>query len=391
MKRKLYILITVISIFALFVSTKCIAETKDVLELREQRKILQDQIAENRLQLDELQGQISELMLEIQELNENIYKYEIEVAVLDNEISDLNKKIDVVEQKFNETEELYNKRKETLAQRMIAQYEAGEVRYLDFLLNSNGLIDFISNYYIIGEMIEYDTDLIKEYETQKEEIGIIKQELDTYKLELKAKKDEQEKSSIVLSNIKVIKNNQMNQLTEEETDLQQQIDEYQAEEREIEVQLLMILTENLGSEYVGGVLAWPVPGYTTITSYYGMRTHPISGIYKMHTGVDVAAPTGAYFVAANDGTVVTSVYSASYGNLVVIDHGGGLSTLYAHGEERLVEVGDTVKRGEPVLIVGSTGYSTGSHAHFEVRVNGVWTNPLDYILNRSNINEAGEE
>lgn len=391
MNKKLYIFITGIIIFVFLLSTKSVAETKDVAELREQREILQEQIAENRVQLDELQVQISDLMIEIQNLNESIYKYEIEVAVLDNEISELNEKIDVVEEEFNKAEELYKKRKELLAQRMIAQYEAGEVRYLDFLLNSNGLIDFISNYYIIGEMIEYDTQLIEEYEIQKEEIEIMRQELNSYKQELKDKKDEQEKSAIVLSNIKVVKNNQMNQLTEEELDLQQQIDEYQTEERKIEVELLMILTENLGSEYVGGVLAWPVPGYTTISSNYGMRIHPISGIYKLHTGVDVAAPSGAYFVAANDGTVVISTRSASYGNMVVIDHGGGLSTLYAHGQERLVEVGDTVKRGEPVLTVGSTGYSTGPHAHFEVRVNGIWVNPLDYILSKSTINETEEE
>lgn len=391
MNKKLYIFITGIIIFVFLLSTKSVAETKDVAELREQREILQEQIAENRVQLDELQVQISDLMIEIQNLNESIYKYEIEVAVLDNEISELNEKIDVVEEEFNKAEELYKKRKELLAQRMIAQYEAGEVRYLDFLLNSNGLIDFISNYYIIGEMIEYDTQLIEEYEIQKEEIEIMRQELSSYKQELKNKKDEQEKSAIVLSNIKVVKNNQMNQLTEEELDLQQQIDEYQTEERKIEVELLMILTENLGSEYVGGVLAWPVPGYTTISSNYGMRIHPISGIYKLHTGVDVVAPSGAYFVAANDGTVVISTRSASYGNMVVIDHGGGLSTLYAHGQERLVEVGDTVKRGEPVLTVGSTGYSTGPHAHFEVRVNGIWVNPLDYILSKSTINETEEE
>ena len=174
----------------------------------------------------------------------------------------------------------------------------------------------------------------------------------------------------------------MSNLTEQEQVLQQQIDEYQKQVQDIEIELLMILTANLGSEYVGGTLAWPVPGYTAITSNYGMRTHPISGLYKMHTGVDIAAPLGSYFVAVNDGTVVTSRYSASYGNMVVIDHGGGLSTLYAHGQERLVEVGDTVKRGEPVLTVGSTGFSTGPHAHFEVRVNGGWTDPLEYILRK---------
>ena len=112
-----------------------------------------------------------------------------------------------------------------------------------------------------------------------------------------------------------------------------------------------------------------------------MRTHPITGVYKLHTGVDVGAPMGANFVAANDGLVTKASYNAAYGNMVIIDHGGGVSTLYAHGSEILVEVGQTVTRNQPVLKVGSTGYSTGAHAHFEVRINGVVTNPMPYITN----------
>ena len=129
------------------------------------------------------------------------------------------------------------------------------------------------------------------------------------------------------------------------------------------------------------MLAWPVPGYTKITSNYGMRVHPITGQYKLHTGVDIGAPMGANFVAANDGIVTKAEYNTAYGNMVMIDHGGGISTLYAHGSEILVTVGQTVKRNEAILKVGSTGYSTGAHAHFEVRINGVVTNPIEYITN----------
>ena len=112
-----------------------------------------------------------------------------------------------------------------------------------------------------------------------------------------------------------------------------------------------------------------------------MRVHPITGQYKLHTGVDISAPMGANFIAANDGIVVKAEYNAAYGRMVVIDHGGGISTLYAHGSEILVEVGQTVKRGDSILKVGSSGYSTGPHAHFEVRINGVVTNPMPYITN----------
>lgn len=383
MKRKLQVVIGIIILICLF-SVKSIAESKGVAELREERKLAQEQIANNTVQIDDLEIQISDLMSEIQDLSDRIYKYEIDVEVLNREISELDIKIAEVEKQYKQVEKVYNERKTIFANRVVAQYEAGEVVYLDFLLSSNGIIDFISNYYLIGEILDYDAELLRDCETQSEKLNKVKAELDTYKEELKQRKQEQEKSAIVLSNIKVVKNNQMSNLTEQEQALQQQIDEYQKQVQDIEIELLMILTANLGSEYVGGELAWPVPGYTALTSRYGMRTHPISGLYKMHTGVDIAAPTGSYFVSANDGTVVTSKYSPSYGNMVVIDHGGGLSTLYAHGQERLVEVGDTVKRGEPVLTVGSTGVSTGPHAHFEVRVNGMWTDPLEYILKKNN-------
>ena len=112
-----------------------------------------------------------------------------------------------------------------------------------------------------------------------------------------------------------------------------------------------------------------------------MRVHPITKVYKLHTGVDISAPMGANFVAANDGIVVKAEYNVAYGKMVVIDHGGGISTLYAHGSEFLVKVGDQVKRNQAVLKVGSTGYSTGPHAHFEVRKNGEVTNPMPYITN----------
>ena len=131
-------------------------------------------------------------------------------------------------------------------------------------------------------------------------------------------------------------------------------------------------------------MAWPVPGYTRITSRFGMRDHPITGVYKLHTGVDIGAPRGAQFIAANDGIVTYAGWNTAYGNMVIIDHGGGITTLYAHGDEILVNVGDTIYQGHPVLKVGSTGYSTGSHAHFEVRINGEYVEPLDYITSYPN-------
>lgn len=127
------------------------------------------------------------------------------------------------------------------------------------------------------------------------------------------------------------------------------------------------------------MFAWPIPGYTDITSKYGYRIHPITGKYKLHSGVDVGAPIGTSFVAMADGIVITATYSSSYGNMVIINNGNGISTLYAHGSEILVKTNQYVEKGMPILKVGSTGNSTGPHAHFEVRINNKCVNPLQYF------------
>lgn len=139
------------------------------------------------------------------------------------------------------------------------------------------------------------------------------------------------------------------------------------------------LESNSNSVIANGMFIWPIPGYTSITSEFGYRTHPITGIYKLHTGTDIAAPEGIDFVAMADGVVITACRNTAYGNMVLINHGNGIVTLYAHGSKLLVRTNDVVKQGEPVLKVGSTGYSTGPHAHFEVRINDEYVNPMQYF------------
>ena len=122
-----------------------------------------------------------------------------------------------------------------------------------------------------------------------------------------------------------------------------------------------------------------------------MRVHPITGAYKLHTGTDIGAPMGADFVAMAKGVVTKASMTPAYGNMVIIDHGGGVQTLYAHGSEILVQVGQEVEAGTPVLKVGSTGYSTGPHAHFEIRINGQTVNPMDYLLNKDELQKITQK
>jgi len=143
---------------------------------------------------------------------------------------------------------------------------------------------------------------------------------------------------------------------------------------------LMIRRMQSGGAYIGtGTFTWPAPGYTRITSEYGMRYHPILKQNKLHTGMDIGAPQGAKVVAADDGKVITVTYNSAYGNMIIIDHGGGISTLYAHLSRFATTQGAMVKKGQTIGYVGSTGWSTGPHLHFEVRKNGTPVNPKSYL------------
>ena len=361
-------------------------------DLHTQQEELQNQINEATGQLEDVQDELSENLQQVQKLDERIVNSQSELDELNAQITELQTSIEEVGAKLKEAEDRYNRQQEILETRLVAMYEAGETNYLDVILSSRSISDFLSNYFLITELAGYETDLLDEMEEQKDEIDKEKKNLDETQQQLATIKANQTKTAKVLENTKSVRQNFINKLTDEEKNIQTQIDEYNRQFEEINNEILALALEGLDTQYIGGVFAWPVPGYTRITSKYGMRTHPITGVYKLHTGVDIGAPMGASFVAANDGIVVKAGYNGAYGNMVIIDHGGGVQTLYAHGSEIMVKVGDVVKKGETVVLkVGSTGYSTGAHAHFEVRLNGVVTDPMPYITNGIVPTAQGEE
>ncbi len=375
--------ICIISIFSyVFAEENQTNTTNQTTDLQTKQQELQNQINEATGQLEDVQDDLSENLQQVQKLDERIADSQSELDELNTKITELQTSIDEVSTKLNEAEDRYNRQQEILETRLVAMYEAGETNYLDVILSSRSISDFLSNYFLITELAGYETDLLEDMEEQKNEIEKEKKNLDDTQQQLAAIKANQTKTAKVLENTKTVRENFIAKLSDEEKNIQAQIDEYNRQFEEINNEILALALEGIDTQYIGGEFAWPVPGYTRITSKYGMRTHPITGVYKLHTGVDIGAPMGASFVAANDGIVVKAGYNGAYGNMVIIDHGGGVQTLYAHGSEIMVKVGDTVKKGETVVLkVGSTGYSTGAHAHFEVRLNGVVTDPMPYITN----------
>ena len=351
-------------------------------DLKTKQEELQNQINEATDELEGVQTDLSDNLQQVQKLDERIESSQTELDELNTKINELQMSIDEISTKLEQEETTYSKQKQLLDKRLVAMYEEGETSYLDVILSSSSLAEFLSNYAYLSEIAKYENELLLDIQTRKKEIELEKEKLANNQEQLATIKTNQTKTARILENTKTVRENFIAKLSNEEKEIQAKIDEYNRQFAEVNAEILALAMEGLDTQYIGGVFAWPTPGYTRITSKYGMRTHPITGVYKLHTGVDIGAPMGASFVAANDGVVVKAGYNGAYGNMVIIDHGGGIQTLYAHGSEIMVNVGDVVKKGETVVLkVGSTGYSTGAHAHFEVRINGKVTDPMPYITN----------
>ena len=351
-------------------------------DLQTKQQELQNQINEATGELEDVQSDLSDNLQQVQKLDERIESSQTELDELNTQITELQTSIDEISAKLEQEEATYNNQKNLLDKRLVAMKEEGETSYLDVILSSSSLAEFLSNYAYLSEIAKYENELLLDIQSRKKEIELEKEKLANNQEQLATIKANQTKTARILENTKTVRENFIAKLSDEEKNIQAQIDEYNRQFAEVNAEILKLALEGLDTQYIGGVFAWPTPGYTRITSKYGMRTHPITGVYKLHTGVDIGAPMGASFVAANDGVVVKAGYNEAYGNMVIIDHGGGIQTLYAHGSEIMVNVGDVVKKGETVVLkVGSTGYSTGAHAHFEVRINGKTVDPMPYITN----------
>ena len=351
-------------------------------ELEQQRDEVENKINETNQQLEYVQEELSDTLLKVQEIEDKVISYQKEVDELGIQMKELQTSIDDATEKLQIASEDYNAKSDMLAQRLVAMYEAGDTSYLDVLLKSNSLTDFLSRYYAIEELAQYDSELIEQVKIEKNNIEQTREKLEKEQAEIKILKAKSEQTTVVLNNMKTLQQSYIDRLSEGEKTLQEKITAYKKEQEEIEAKIMeatnMILPD---IQYTGGEMLWPVAASgTVITSNFGIREHPIQGVVKQHTGLDIGgAATGTPIVAALDGVVTHAGWLGGYGNCVMISHGNGVVTLYGHGNKVLTQVGKQVKQGETIMELGSTGNSTGPHCHFEVRINGNYTNPLNYV------------
>lgn len=350
--------------------------------LNQQKEEVEEKINQSSLQLEYIQNEMSNTMIQIQKLDDSIRSYEAQINDLNNKVNSYEESIKSMTKELEETTEEYNEKDEIVRKRLVAISKAGEVSYLDVLLRSKSLPDFLSSIYFMRQITEVDIDTMNEVYKKKEEISLYKQKIENENAQTKIIKAKAEQMSIVLNNTRSLQQGYVNSLQENEKKLNDEITAYKNEQLRIEMLIMQIsTTPNVNIQFTGGYLIWPVAvNGTVITSPYGYREHPIQGVVKLHQGLDIGgASFGAPIVAALDGIVSYAGELGSYGNCVMIDHGNGITTLYAHGQKILTEKGKVVKQGDLIMEVGSTGNSTGPHCHFEVRVNGYTQDPLKYV------------
>ena len=388
MKKKIIEIIgIIISIIIIFQNIAYATSSKS--SLQNQQSDIDNQIKELENEQKEIKANKSETMKSVEDLIYQISDVENEIDDLKSQVKDLQAQIKVTEKSIEQKEEEYNKQKE-LDARVIALYKNGENSYLEIFLSSSSLKDFLSKYYYAEALMNADKEFMQKVTDEKKEIEATKAELEKNKSALDDALSQQRIKQNSLERLKNEKQTYVAQLTAEEKENQQEIEKFEEDKRKIQAELKRIAEEeakknttNISQKPSASGYIFPVQGLSK--SNINNKTYPS---YKGHTGVDVnIGVSGKSVVAVKDGTVVISEARISngkyysYGEYIVISHGDGTMTLYAHmlANSRKVKVRDKVKQGQVIGTVGSTGNSTGTHLHFEVRVGGSPVNPLPYL------------
>lgn len=269
-----------------------------------------------------------------------------------------------INQKIKSAQTEYNNQLEQYKTRLRAMFENSDGSYIQELIKSKNLFDFYQRLEVLQLIAKQQKDMLRQLEFQQNDLQNnqkLSQEMSRVNLNLASRSSNQSQIDMEQNTIALIET-QENAIITQSNELTGMIRKLQGTD-----------------PYTGGTMRWPIPGFFTITSPYGMRFHPILKKMEMHTGVDIGAPIGTSWVAANNGKVVLAEYLTGYGNTLIIDHGGKITTLSAHMSKFVVKKGDTVVAGQTIGKVGMTGWTTGPHGHFEVRKDGETCNPTGFI------------
>lgn len=364
-------LASALNIFAVTKAQVDALKTK-VAEAGKRKNELKNQLSGLTNDLSALQKQISLLDSQIEAQQDEIDAQEELLTELTQMIAD--KTIELEESERQQAEQY-----DQLRSRLRYMVEHGTTSSLSILLSSDSFSDFLNRYEIIRQISLRDENLFEQLKAIRDKVLTEKQELEDTKKDAEDTKLQMEANKAELEAQMEAKRKQMENIQLAQKNVKDAYAAMIETEDELMAQYKKAAAEYAAqSTYVGGTFMWPLPaGNNVVTCKYGMRTHPITGKRKLHTGVDLRAATGTKVYAANKGIVTTSGYSSAWGNYIIISHGGGITTLYAHMSKRSVSKDDKVKQGDIIGYSGNTGYSTAPHLHFEISKNGSTYNPLN--------------
>jgi len=353
------------------------AET--IEEKRAQLDEIQQKLGEKDAQLEDKKKEISNAMERLILTQEELAEAKRKLAAIESRQQALSIKIRQNEAALAAKQEEYDKSRSVYKKRLRDIYENGQVNYLDVLLGAADFRDFSSRIYLLQRVIRRDFALIDRLEEQREALLQQKAELDDIRKQLAAAHAESQKEKEIVAQKTVERQKLYEQALAEKAQLDAEYEELQRNSQEITAMIQRMEQEGRMMPQAGGTgqLAWPVNG--EITSPFGWRVHPIWGTQIFHAGLDIGADYGDPVHAADSGTVVFAGWMGGYGNAVMIDHGGGMVTLYGHNSSITVGEGEQVSKGQTIALAGSTGNSTGPHCHFEVRIHGEVVSPLQYL------------
>ncbi|MDY6029817.1 MAG: peptidoglycan DD-metalloendopeptidase family protein [Acidaminococcaceae bacterium] len=352
-----------------------------------------DTADEKRAELDEVQRQMQRVA-EIREnarrkaeiANDNLNETLGSLRALQAESAELQKQSEAMQKRIDENTAKLDAKKAELAERIRIYkkrlrdiYINGQINYLDVLLGAKDFSDFSSRMYLLQKIIRSDLSMLEQIKKDAEEIGQRQDELNAELRDIKITQNELE-----------IKKAKVEELRKQRAGILYEAEE-EKQSSEAEYERLLVISENIAAmlrnmensgnlnqgPVAGGGFMWPCSG--PITSPFGWRIHPVFGTSKFHSGIDIGVDYGTPILATNAGTVVYSGWLGGYGYCVMVDHGGGIVSLYGHNQSLAVSEGQYVNRGALLSYAGSTGYSTGPHLHFEIRVHGEVVDPIGYL------------
>lgn len=342
--------------------------------LSEKQADIDAQAQQHKQKIEEAEQQLGEVSEKMRLLQDELDAADSAYSTAKTKLDEMNARIEELQAQLQSREADLEKNRLHLQKRVRNIYMHGQLSYISILFGAQDLSDFLRRVELVRRVLRSDYNLIAAVQSDIKAIDETKQELEPKQAELSSLFDDAAAKKAELDDKKAALSEMQDKLRYDKATSEQAYDELMAASAQIEQMI-----QNRGSSAAAGTgrMIWPLAG--PVTSEFGWRTHPIYGTARYHSGLDIGGDYGQSVCAADSGTVSYAGWISGYGNTVIIDHGGGVSTLYGHNQSLAVSVGQSVAQGETIAYCGSTGNSTGPHCHFEVRVNGEPVSPYNYL------------